>query len=513
MKLKKISGRVVRSILGVALIFFLLPLGIFAEVDGKLATSVSITTSGPAVTYNASATELDKAVYKAMNIVVIDGEYNKIDFTTDEITLDYNHQVGVQTVTVTYKGSDRYESSSATGTVVINDAPKKETRLVLKVNPPSVGFSSDNAVLDKAVYDDLAIQVVDGDANKVSFSPSDITLTYNHAVGTQNVVVAYKGNAQYNGSQTNASVQIVGKQDSKVSLAAKPASVAYTSDSAKLDLAVYQTLNIAVVDAGNNKINFTAKDIEISYNRAVGKQDVTVKYKGNDQYSPSVATANVEITGKVDPPVPTKENTAINLAQKPKTVTYNADPGKLDADVYQALGPQVVDSKNKAITFTTTDLELSYNRVAGDQPVTVKYKGSDKYNSSMATQTVTIVEKKDCALIMTANTPTVDYSENQQTLDNEVYKELSIALVDADNNSVTFKPEDIELDYKREVGEQSVIVKYKGNDNYNSTAATVRVNIVKADPFKPWLIGGVAGVIVVGLAITGVVIYRKRHQV
>ena len=515
MNSEKLNERVWRTGLITLLILLMLPMGIWAEVDGKMATTVSIASSPPSVTFNTSADELDQAVYKAMNIVVVDSDYNKIDFSPSDITLDYNRQVGTQKITVSYGGNSQYEGSTATGTIIINDAPKKDARLVLKANPPSVGYSSDPATLDKSVYDDLVISVVDSDSNKINFSPSDIALTYNHAVGTQNVVVAYKGNSQVNPAQVNTSVQIVGKQDTKVSIAAKPPAVAYTSDSAKLDLAIYQALSIVVVDAGNNKINFTAADIDLSYNRAPGKQDVTVKYKGNDQYSPSSATGYVEITGKVDPPAPTKENTTVNLSKTPAQVAYTSDSGKLDAAVYQALAIQVVDSKNNPVNFATTDIELSYNRVAGDQPVTVKYKGTDKFNSSTATQTVTITDKADCSLVVTENPPSVEYDNNPDNLDDAVYKDLCIAVVDENNNEIPFTKDDIELDYKHAVGEQEVIVKYKGNNNFKSTVATVRVNIVQPNSTNPWLIAGVAGIIgaiVVVLGIIGVVIYRKKHN-
>ena len=511
----KLSGRVWQTSLISALILLMLPMGIWAEVDGKTATTVSVASSPPSVTFNSSADELDKAVYKAMNIVVVDSDSNKIDFTSDDITMNYNRQVGTQNITITYKGNDQYETSNATGTIIINDAPKKDARLVLKANPPSVGYSSDTATLDKSVYDDLVISVVDSDSNKINFASSDIALTYNHAVGTQNVVVAYKGNSQVNPAQVNTSVQITGKQDTKISIAATPPAVAYTSDSAKLDLAVYQALSIVVVDAGNNKISFTAADIDLSYNRAPGKQDVTVKYKGNDQYSPSTATGNVEITGKVDPPAPTKENTSVNLSKTPAQVAYTSDSGKLDAAVYQALGIQVVDSKNNAISFTTTDIELSYNRVAGDQPVTVKFKGTDKYNASTATQTVTITDKADCSLVVTENPPSVEYDSNPDNLDDAVYKDLCITVVDENNNEIPFTEDDIQLDYTHAVGEQEVVVKYKGNNNFNSTVATVRVNIVQPNSTNPWLIAGVAaiiGAIVVVLGIIGVVVYRKKHN-
>ncbi|KNZ41290.1 hypothetical protein [Acetobacterium bakii] len=496
------------------LTMLLFPTGLLAQ-DGQLATSVSIAATPPTVEFNSSSTELDRMVYKALSIVVVDGNGNKIDFTPNDITLDYTHQVGIQKITVTYEGSDQYLGSAATGTITITDTAKKEARLVLKANPPSVGYSADIPTLDKSVYDDLAISVVDENANKITFAPSDIALAYNHAVGSQTVAVTYKGNDQYNTTLANAKVEITGKQDTKISLAATPPPVAYTSDSAKLDLAVYQALSIVVVDAGNNKINFTASDIELSYNRAVGKQDVTVKYKGNDQYSPSTATGHVEITGKVDPPAPTKENTTITLAKSPAPVEYNPDPGKLDTLVYNALQIQVVDSKNNKITFVTTDIELSYNRVAGDQPVTVKFKGNDKYNPSEATQTIKITQKEDCSLVINANPPTVEYNVNEKALDDAVYKDLAITIVNENNTVIKFTPDDITLDYQKEVGEQEVVVKYKGNDNYKSAVATTRIVIVAPTQSNSLGIPAIIGIVLAVAAVAGVigfVIYRKKHR-
>ncbi|MBC3889355.1 hypothetical protein GH810_13650 [Acetobacterium paludosum] len=485
---------------------------LFAE-DGKLATSVSIADNPVSVVFSSSSDELDKAVYNALCVVVVDGDSNKIDFSYDDISLAYTKQIGTQKVTVTFKGNDKYEASAATGYITITDASKKDTRLVLKANPPAVGFSSDQAVLDKAVYDDLCIVVVDSDSNKIPFSQNDITLNYNRVIGIQTVAVTYKGNEKYNNSAASAKVEITGKMDTKISLAASPPSVAFTTDAAKLDLAVYQALNIAVVDAGNNKINFTANDIEISYNREVGKQDVTVKYKGNDQYTGSKATGNVTITGKTDPPIPAKENTSVSLTKSPPGVIYNSNSVKMDADVTAALGIQVVDSKNNKINFSSSDIEISYNRTAGDQPVTVKYKGTDKYNSSQADQTVKIKEQLPCSLVLTANPPTVTYDENKNNLDAAVYENLCIALVDDDNNAIKFEKKDIELTYKAEIGDQQVVVKYKGNDNYKSTIATTRIVIAKSNSQWGTLkIVGVIMAVVIILGIVGFIIYRKKHK-
>lgn len=428
MKDGKFNKSLVRIVLMISWCFLLLPMGIWAEDGEKTATSISMASSPPPVIINSSQLAMDQAVFQALSIVVVDENSNKIDFSQDDISLNYSRQVGTQRVEVTYKGNDQYLSSSASGGITITEVPRTETRVVLSVNPPPV---------------------------------------------------------------------------------------TYSGDSAQLDLAVYQSLGIIVVDAGNNPVGFTAAEIELSYNREPGKQDVTVKYKGNNLFLPSMATAFVEIKGNADPPAPTKENTSISLAKSPGSVEYQPDPGKLDAAVYAALEIKVVDSKNNPIRFTTTDIELSYNRVVGDQPVTVKYKGNEKFNYSMATQTVTLYEKDDCSLIINDYPDDVEYDDNDGNLDDSIYEDLEIDLVDEDKNKIEYDRNDIELEYNHEIGEQEVLVKYKGNNTYKSAVATVRVNIVQPPLTNPWVIAGVAaifGAIIVVSGILGVALYRKKRR-
>ena len=428
MKDGKFNKSLVRIVLMMSLFFVMVPMGIWAAVGEKTATSISMASSPPTVIINPSQPAMDQAVFQALSIVVLDENSNRIDFSQDDISLNYNRQVGTQRVDVTYKGNDQYLSSSASGGITITEVPRTETRVVLSANPPAV---------------------------------------------------------------------------------------TYTGDSAQLDLSVYQSLGIVVVDGSNNPVGFTVADIELSYNRAPGKQDVTVKYKGNNQFLPSMGTAFVEIKGNADPPAPTKENTSISLAKSPGSVEYQPDPGKLDAAVYAALEIKVVDSKNNPVSFTTTDIELSYNRVVGDQPVTVRYKGNEKFNYSMATQTVTIYEKEDCSLIINDYPDDVEYDDNTGNLDDAIYEDLELDIVDKDNNKIEYDRNDIELEYDREVGEQEVLVKYKGNNTYKSAVATVRVNIVKPPATNPWVIAGVAaifGAIIVVSGILGVVIYRKKRR-
>ncbi|WP_373485945.1 hypothetical protein [Acetobacterium malicum] len=55
MKNEKLSGRLWQTGLMAALILLMLPMSIWAEVDGKMATTISIASAPSSVTFNASA--------------------------------------------------------------------------------------------------------------------------------------------------------------------------------------------------------------------------------------------------------------------------------------------------------------------------------------------------------------------------------------------------------------------------------------------------------------------------
>ncbi len=105
--------------------------------------------------------------------------------------MSYNRAIGDQQVTVTYKGNDQYKSSQVVQKVTIND--KGATSLILSNNPASVPYNSNNTTLNKAVWDALKIHVVDSGKNPIEFADTDVQMTYNQAIGKQEVTVTYKG--------------------------------------------------------------------------------------------------------------------------------------------------------------------------------------------------------------------------------------------------------------------------------------------------------------------------------
>ncbi|WKY48934.1 hypothetical protein Q5O24_06355 [Eubacteriaceae bacterium ES3] len=495
------------------LLFLFISPNLFAAED-PASTEISISDSPSPVTFTDSEEDLDQEVYEALCIVVIDQNSNKIDFTKEDIQLTYNREIGNQSVKVDYLGNDNYAPSSATGTVSITEPTKQNSQLVLIANPPAVSFSTDNATLDAAVLKALSVQVVDEKYDKIDFSDDQIKLEYTRNVGNQTVQVTYSGNDQYNGSSASSVVSITPLVKTRVILNLNTPSVNYTNNSSALDVSVFQALSVQIVTQDNIAVDFTTNDIQLSYNRETGTQDVTVKYIGNSLYFPSQATANVQIVGQAPNPQPEKTNTVINLTMPKSTLALNEDPDTMTSEVYNAINVQVVDNTGNNIVFTPSEIDLSFNHASGDQVVTVRYIGNDRYNASQSNVTVTIIDPQPTYLVFSAHTIEVPYDKNSQLLDESIIDALNLNLVDSENNPIDFQQSEITLNYDREKGAQEVTVRFVGNDQYQSATATAEVYI--ADEYTlgistTTMIIIIVSVIIV-LSIIGVLVYRKRAK-
>jgi hypothetical protein len=510
-----------RKISLVLLLFLLVSPNLFAAEEATeeaaneaIETQISVSDSPAPVTFIDSEQDLDQQIYEALCIVVVDQDANKIEFTQDQIKLSYNRAIGNQSVKIDYSGDETYAPSSTTATVSITEPAKQNSQLVLIANPPAVTFSSDNATLDAAVYKALSIQVVDENYNKIDFTNDQISLSYNRNVGNQIVTVTYSGNDQYNGSTASATVSITPLVRTRVILNLNTPSVDYTNNASALDVAVFQALSIQVVTQDNAAIDFTSNDIKLSYNRETGTQDVTVKYAGNSLYFPSQATANVRIVGEAPAPAPEKTNTIINLTMPKSTLTLNPDQDAMTSEVYNAINVQIVDDTGNNIVFTPSEVDVSFNHAAGDQVVTVRYAGNDRFNASQENVTITIIDPQDSYLVLSAHPIEVAYNKNSQILDEAIIDALNVSLVDADNNPIEFQSSEITLSYSHAKGGQEVEVRYSGNDQYKPATASAEVYIkdeVALGISTTTMVLIIVCVVLI-LSIIGVIVYRKRKK-
>lgn len=393
-------------------------------------------------------------------------------------------------------------SISAGHVVQAGDGAKLDTSINLVKSTPKVGYQDDSANMDHAVFQTLNITVTDTRGNTVSIKESDFELTYTRAPGNQDVLVHYKGSDSYNETYADAVVNITKARDTRVVLTSNPGDVTLQGSKDAMDNALYNVLGIQVVDSQSNKINFNQGDISMSYNMAVGTQDVTVRFGGNDNYGPSVAKVNVKFTS----PVKTK----IIVNNNRSKVQYQGAVAALDAAVIKDLGIQVQDKDGNTVTTADGEVTVSYNREAGTQPVTIHYNGNDQYAASNGDATAIIINPQPVSVVVSSSPDMVFFNDDQKQLDADVLKNLDVKVYDANQKEVKISDSDLTLSYDRARGDQDVKVTYKGNDDYQPATATAKITIGESIQNIGIGVGAILGILAVVIII--LVWYRANHK-
>lgn len=384
--------------------------------------------------------------------------------------------------------------------------PPEASYVNLKASGAVVDYSTNPETLDKMVYDSLAINVIDGNSQKISFSREDIALSYNRSPGNQKVTVNFKGNEKYAESEATAMVKINSLEGTSVLLVSSEPSVQLVSNKAAMDIAVIKALEVRVVNSHGDAVKFENSDLDVSYNRDTGTQLVTVKYKGNAQYAASAAEAKITVKNP--------KKVTITLSRDTPKVAYHDDKAAMDKAIADALKIKITDESKKNVSFGMNDLQISYNHTAGKQDITVKYLGSGSYQPATATANVQIVNAAPCAIVLTQNPQSVAYDKNSSKLDNAVLQSLKVSLVDRSNKPIKYKSDELKLEYNHAEGSQNVKVSFTGNDDYQPCMAEATVHIgPSVQSVYTWAgIGaGVLILIVVVIVIVAVVRHRRKN--
>lgn len=117
-------------------------------------------------------------------------------------------------------------------------------------------------------------------------------------------------------------------------------------------------------------------------------ETVRFVYGGNDQY-PSVTSESVEVTL-----VDLRKETILTLNEGVE-VEYNADSDVIDAYLRKTLIQSLTDEEGNPVEYSSEeDIEFEYTNAAGEQSITVTYKGNEDYKGTEATGTITITKAK-----------------------------------------------------------------------------------------------------------------------
>ncbi|MBO7719630.1 MAG: Ig-like domain repeat protein [Methanosphaera sp.] len=306
-----------------------------------------------------------------------------------------NTTPGSTPINITYNGTDEYNKQSTKATVTtlkINTTiPINTIKTVSvgdKVNITGKLLDSNNKAIPNA---NITVKVNNKSYTTTTDSKGVYTLPYTTTTsGVNNVTVSYAGNKTYNPSnnQTKFTVKINSTVQSKQT----GSNVGNT------------TIQVNVTDKNGNKvpngtITVTDKDgkvigtgvvkdgtATIKLDVPAGKQNITIKYNGNDFVNPSSKTQSITVN----------KNKAIITINKIQNITFTQKAsigGKLTDINGNPIANAKVTLNLDGVTKTVTtnrygDYTLEYNTThVGLNNVTAQFNGDDTYNSAKANST------------------------------------------------------------------------------------------------------------------------------
>ena len=360
--------------------------------------------------------------------------YDIIDITPDMISGFDNTTLGKQVLTVTYNGYitafDIEIVSKLLVSIEIESLPEKLTYLEAKDN-----LDVANGKL-KLNYNNDTNEVID-------ITPDMILGFDNTKVGEQNLTVTYKGKT------ATYKVEIIAKSLVSIEIENLPEKLTYLEVKDTLDV-TNGTIKLNYNNDTDEVINITPDMISGFDNTTVGKQNLTVTYKGK------TATYEVEIIAK--------SLVSIEIENLPEKLTYLE--GKDALDVTNGKIKLNYDNDTNEVIDITADMISGFkNNRVGKQTLTVTYKGKT------ATYEVEIVAKSLVSIEIYNRPQKLSYLEAKDTLN------TTNGLLKLNYNNGTNKVIDITVDMisgfdNTRVGKQTLTVTYEGK------TATYEIEII-----------------------------------
>ena len=476
------------------------------KINTKLALTVSnaIPVNNTAITVTATLTDINNKKLANQNVTLnINGKTftNKTN-ANGVITQKYtpNTTLGTQTITATYNGSDKYNSSTNTTKITVK---KINTKLSVKAS---------NTTPVNSTPINITVTLTDVDGNKLSGQNVTITVggkTFNvktnasgvatqsytpTKVETQTITATYKGDSKYVNTTASTSITVK-KTDTK--LAVKVSNTTPVNSTAI-------TITATLTDASGNKLanqnitinvggkTFTNKTntngvVTQSYTPTkVETQTITATFKGDSKYNNSTATTNITVT-KINTKLAVKaSNTSpvLNASINITATLTDASGNKLSGqNVTLTIGGKTytvkTNSNGVAIqSYTPTKVET--------QKITATYNGDSKYTGSTATSNITVRKIDTKLTLKVSNSTPVNNTQISITAtltdanNNKLANQVVTLNVNGKTYNVTTNKEGVAmLNYTpTKVESQTITATYKGNSQDNNSTATTKITVI-----------------------------------
>lgn len=390
--------------------------------------------------------------------------YEKFDVSGGEVTVDFsnikddviplnsnmvkgfdNTKVGIQTLTVTYKGK------STTFDVEIKE--KEPTNIEIIKLPDKTEYIQNYDSLD-VTGGKLQITYNDTSKETIDLTNEMISNFDNSKIGTQTLNVTYKG------VTTKYNVVVNPKEIEEIKWKEKPSKIEYVQNYDKLDVKGGK-IQVIYNDNSEETIELAEDMISGFDNTVIGTQKLTVNYKGK--------VIDYEIN------IVTKKIIDMNIYQNPTKMVYIQNYDVLDMTGGK-LYLQYNDNTNTVIDITNEMIKGFDNTKVGKNELNIEYDG---LNVKLEIEIV----PKEIAMIELNETPAkTKYIQNYEKLD-VTGGSLKVMYNDNTTEIVKLTPEMVLGFDNSKLGKQKLTIKY-GNMNSEYDIEVVKKSVVEIKVYK-----------------------------
>lgn len=393
------------------------------------------------------------------------GRLKFIDYDTSIISIDTNGKVtglklGSTNVTISFSGEGKYRSSNKTISVVVKDV---ETTI-----------DAEDIEVNVTETTSIAAKLSPQEAGKLHFSTNDNDIIFidekgnvkGLKVGTASVLISFDTNGKYRSS--NKTIKVI------VSDVATEIKVG--NDNVELIYGDETNINATLTPNESGKLVYSTNDSSV----------ITIDENGNIKAIKS-GVANVTISYEGEGKFKSSNKTVIVTVKRAPSSISIVESLDIEIGVAYALKP-TTDPRNIKLTYDVSDNEtllvddtgFIQSLKHGSAILTISFAGDEYYLPSNATVNVTV--KSIVTEIQVNNNVTIGYGESKD-LGAKIFVPTTQYPIDGKLKYVSSNPDIVSVDENvglitaNDVGKAIITITYGGNHLYESSNATVSVEV------------------------------------
>ena len=485
--------------------------------DSKNLTDIYIskplvTKVGDYVTLRANVTSWRTPyTYTPITININGKEYtNKTDGTG---LLTYNYKtdtVGINNVTISYKGNSKFTAASSNMTFTVVKVDKTDTKITVN----TIGD------VQKDTYVTVTGRYTAATGINLTYTPIRIVVngvTYTNktnangiysytfkasTIGTNNVTVSYAGNSRFNGDSASTTFNVLESRKTATKITVNSLGTvqkdSYVTVTGRYTAVTGINLTYTPIRININGVTYTNKTNGngiYSYTfkaSKIGVNNITVSYPGNSRFIGATASTTFNVTNK------TATKITVNTIGDVQKDSYVTITGKYTAVTGINLTYTPIKILINGVTYTNKTNAYgiySYRFKAstlGTNNVTTSYAGNSRFIGASASTTFKVVNK-------TATTITVN---SLGTVGKDEYVTITGRYTASTGINLTYTPIKIVINgvtytnktngngiysytFKAStIGTNSVTVSYAGNSRFIGASASTTFNVVNKTSTK-----------------------------